>query len=77
MVTIFCWNNNIRDAYRLNIYIIYFYISPMACLRNCIVVMQLVFSSSATVYGQPEKIPCVEEFELKAMNPYGRTKVYI
>ncbi|GJX48786.1 bifunctional UDP-glucose 4-epimerase and UDP-xylose 4-epimerase 1 [Tanacetum coccineum] len=35
----------------------------------------LVFSSSATVYGQPKKIPCVEDFELKAMNPYGRTKV--
>lgn len=35
----------------------------------------MVFSSSATVYGQPDKIPCVEDFELKAMNPYGRTKV--
>lgn len=35
----------------------------------------MVFSSSATVYGQPEKIPCMEDFELKAMNPYGRTKV--
>ncbi|KAG8478602.1 hypothetical protein CXB51_028409 [Gossypium anomalum] len=30
----------------------------------------MVFSSSATVYGQPEKIPCVEDFELKVMNPY-------
>ncbi|VFQ63242.1 unnamed protein product [Cuscuta campestris] len=39
---------------------------------NC---KKLVFSSSATVYGQPEKIPCVEDFELKAMNPYGRTKL--
>lgn len=37
----------------------------------------MVFSSSATVYGQPEKIPCVEDFSLKAMNPYGRTKVYL
>lgn len=37
----------------------------------------MVFSSSATVYGQPEKIPCMEDFELKAMNPYGRTKVYL
>lgn len=36
----------------------------------------MVFSSSATVYGQPEKIPCVEDFELRAMNPYGRTKVH-
>ncbi|KAG0498568.1 hypothetical protein HPP92_002869 [Vanilla planifolia] len=38
---------------------------------------KMVFSSSATVYGQPEKIPCVEDFELKAMNPYGRTKLYL
>ncbi|KAF5734830.1 bifunctional UDP-glucose 4-epimerase and UDP-xylose 4-epimerase 1-like isoform X3 [Tripterygium wilfordii] len=38
---------------------------------------KMVFSSSATVYGQPEKIPCVEDFEMKAMNPYGRTKVFI
>ncbi|MBA0796747.1 hypothetical protein Gohar_007487 [Gossypium harknessii] len=37
----------------------------------------MVFSSSATVYGQPEKIPCVEDFELKAMNPYGRTKLFL
>lgn len=37
----------------------------------------MVFSSSATVYGQPEKIPCVEDFKLQAMNPYGRTKVAI
>ncbi|KAL6004495.1 UDP-glucose 4-epimerase Uge1 [Asimina triloba] len=41
---------------------------------NC---KKMVFSSSATVYGQPEKIPCVEDFELKAMNPYGRTKLYL
>ncbi|KAJ3692726.1 hypothetical protein LUZ60_011821 [Juncus effusus] len=38
---------------------------------------KMVFSSSATVYGQPDKIPCVEDFELKAMNPYGRTKLYL
>jgi UDP-glucose 4-epimerase len=38
---------------------------------------QLVFSSSATVYGQPEKVPCVEDSPLKALNPYGRTKVTI
>lgn len=37
----------------------------------------MVFSSSATVYGQPEKIPCVEDFKLQAMNPYGRTKVCV
>ncbi|GAB4834358.1 UDP-glucose 4-epimerase Uge1 [Ancistrocladus abbreviatus] len=42
--------------------------------HNC---KMLVFSSSATVYGQPEKVPCVEDFELKAMNPYGRTKLFL
>jgi UDP-glucose 4-epimerase len=36
---------------------------------------QLVFSSSATVYGQPKSVPCTEDFPLQAMNPYGRTKV--
>ncbi|KAL2517051.1 Bifunctional UDP-glucose 4-epimerase and UDP-xylose 4-epimerase 1 [Abeliophyllum distichum] len=41
---------------------------------NC---KKLVFSSSATVYGQPDKIPCVEDFQLKAMNPYGRTKLVL
>ncbi|KAA0042789.1 bifunctional UDP-glucose 4-epimerase and UDP-xylose 4-epimerase 1 [Cucumis melo var. makuwa] len=38
---------------------------------------KMVFSSSATVYGQPEKIPCVEDFELVALNPYGRTKLFL
>ncbi|PIA35794.1 hypothetical protein AQUCO_03500273v1 [Aquilegia coerulea] len=41
---------------------------------NC---KKMVFSSSATVYGQPEKIPCVEDFKLSAMNPYGRTKLFL
>ena len=36
---------------------------------------QLVFSSSATVYGWPKEVPCTEEFPLCATNPYGRTKV--
>ncbi|MBA0608020.1 hypothetical protein Godav_020271 [Gossypium davidsonii] len=38
---------------------------------------QLVFSSSATVYGWPKKVPCTEEFPLSAVNPYGRTKLFI
>ncbi|KAM7257619.1 hypothetical protein ACFE04_013360 [Oxalis oulophora] len=41
---------------------------------NC---KKMVFSSSATVYGQPEKIPCVEDFQLQALNPYGRTKLFL
>ncbi|XP_031267075.1 bifunctional UDP-glucose 4-epimerase and UDP-xylose 4-epimerase 1 [Pistacia vera] len=39
-------------------------------------VKKMVFSSSATVYGQPEKIPCVENYPYMPMNPYGRSKVY-
>eukprot|EP00958_Prasinococcus_capsulatus_P028780 scaffold7214_cov410-Prasinococcus_capsulatus_cf.AAC.20 len=37
----------------------------------------IVFSSSATVYGQPEKVPATEDLSLGATNPYGRTKLYI
>lgn len=37
----------------------------------------LVFSSSATVYGWPKEVPCTEEFPLEATNPYGRTKLFI
>ena len=37
----------------------------------------LVFSSSATVYGDPHAVPIREDFPLKATNPYGRTKLMI
>jgi UDP-glucose 4-epimerase len=40
-------------------------------------VKNLVFSSSATVYGMPEKMPISEDFPLGATNPYGRTKLMI
>jgi UDP-glucose 4-epimerase len=43
-----------------------------ACgLRN------LVFSSSATVYGDPASVPITEDFPLSATNPYGRSKLII
>jgi len=35
----------------------------------------LVFSSSATVYGEPHHVPISEDFPLSATNPYGRTKL--
>ncbi|KAL2611606.1 hypothetical protein R1flu_023298 [Riccia fluitans] len=38
---------------------------------------KLVFSSSATVYGQPKSVPCTEDFPVQALNPYGRTKLFI
>ena len=35
----------------------------------------LVFSSSATVYGKPERLPIREDAQLSATNPYGATKL--
>jgi UDP-glucose 4-epimerase len=40
-------------------------------------VKTLVFSSSATVYGNPQSVPIVENFPLLATNPYGRSKLMI
>jgi len=40
-------------------------------------VLRLVFSSSATVYGDPASVPIREDFPLSATNPYGRTKLMI
>ncbi len=39
-------------------------------------VKNLVFSSSCTVYGDPEEVPLLESSKLSAVNPYGRTKLY-
>ena len=40
-------------------------------------VKKLVFSSSATVYGTPERLPLDEECHLSTTNPYGTTKLMI
>lgn len=40
-------------------------------------VKNIVFSSSATVYGDPASVPITEDFPLSATNPYGRTKLFI
>ncbi|HNY64861.1 MAG TPA: UDP-glucose 4-epimerase GalE [Deltaproteobacteria bacterium] len=40
-------------------------------------VKSIVFSSSATVYGDPESVPIHEGAPLRATNPYGRTKLMI
>lgn len=40
-------------------------------------VKNLVFSSSATVYGDPKTVPITEDFPLSVTNPYGRTKLMI
>ena len=45
-------------------------------LMNKYNVHNIVFSSSATVYGDPEELPIKESFEVKhATNPYGETKI--
>jgi UDP-glucose 4-epimerase len=38
-------------------------------------VRRIVFSSSATVYGDPEQVPITESSKLQVTNPYGRTKL--
>ena len=42
--------------------------------NNC---KKIVFSSSATVYGNPERLPIDENCHLSVTNPYGATKLYI
>ncbi len=40
-------------------------------------VKNLIFSSSATVYGDPATVPITEDFPLSCTNPYGRTKLMV
>jgi UDP-glucose 4-epimerase len=40
-------------------------------------VKAIVFSSSATVYGDPASVPIREDFPTSATNPYGRSKLFI
>ncbi|HBG4426656.1 TPA: UDP-glucose 4-epimerase GalE [Clostridioides difficile] len=40
-------------------------------------VKKFIFSSSATVYGDPHTCPILEDFPLSVTNPYGRTKLMI
>ena len=42
--------------------------------NNC---KKIIFSSSATVYGDPKTTPIKEDFPLSATNPYGRSKLFI
>ncbi len=50
-------------------------------LQTCTLIhpnkQQLVFSSSCTVYGNPEYVPLDEKHRLQAVSPYGRTKLMI
>ena len=40
-------------------------------------VRNIIFSSSATVYGKPKSLPIYEDFPLSTTNPYGTTKLFI
>lgn len=60
----------------------YYYNNVTGTLILCDVMRQfgvksIVFSSSATVYGNPKTVPINEEFPLTATNPYGRTKLML
>jgi len=48
----------------------------LAAMQGC-GVRTLVFSSSATVYGEPQRLPLTEDHPLSATNPYGRSKLFI
>ena len=48
----------------------------LTCMKE-FSVKKLVFSSSATVYGNPDSLPILEDFPLSATNPYGQTKLMI
>ncbi len=57
----------------------YYYNNITATLRLCEVmaahgVKNIIFSSSATVYGIPASLPITEDFPFACANPYGRTK---
>jgi UDP-glucose 4-epimerase len=55
-------------------------ISGTVALLECLAgagIRTLVFSSSATVYGEPASVPIREDYPLSAANPYGRSKLMI
>ena len=59
------YDNNVVGTLRL-----------IEAMRDC-AVKTLVFSSSATVYGDPRRLPLTEDHPLSATNPYGRSKLMI
>ncbi len=49
-------------------------LAEVAARHGC---YKLIFSSSATVYGEPDSVPIREDFPLRTTNPYGATKLLI
>lgn len=60
-----------------------YYHNNVVCTQNLLAAMQaagvqkFVFSSSAAVYGIPEKVPITEDCPTKPINPYGQTKLAV
>ena len=46
-------------------------------LEEGVGVNNFIFSSTAAVYGEPEKIPIKEDFPLAPINPYGQSKAFV
>lgn len=61
------------EYYEVNLHSVF---TVLRCMREA-KCHKLVFSSSATVYGKPERLPLDESCHLSAESPYGRTKLYI
>lgn len=59
------WDNNVVGTIRM-----------LEAMEAC-GVRSIVFSSSATVYGEPQQLPIPESHRLMAMSPYGQTKLAI
>ena len=59
------YDNNIIGTHRL-----------LTAMKN-VGLKTIVFSSSATVYGEPQYLPLDEKHPLSATNPYGRSKLFI
>lgn len=51
-------------------------VSLLQAMERCSI-YKLVFSSSATVYGEPQYVPIDETHPTSATNPYGRTKLHV
>lgn len=62
--------------------LLYYHNNITGTLNLCAVmadhgVKNIIFSSSATVYGDPATVPITEDFPLSCTNPYGRTKLMV
>jgi UDP-glucose 4-epimerase len=49
----------------------------LLCAMEAVGVAKFVFSSTAAVYGTPDKVPIVESAPTKPINPYGQTKLAV